>query len=154
MLQPLGIRKVQNRDFAALMGISLPYITKYGHDFFKYDRNDLRQKFVRMLDGYFKVVTREDLPIAWMAASPVSPFSYSNTRCLNQSFLHSNVGGILGIRVVKLLHADLIEYAQKCKYEVVCSSSFLPNKDVFYKLLEREGWTITPIGALRKLDHG
>lgn len=156
MLKRLGLRKAQNRDFKTLVEISLPYIAKYGHEYFPCDENSLRQTFVYLLRSvdYFKVIEVEGTIMAWMAARETSPHPYSHARCLSQSFLHSCAEGALAVQIVKAFHSDLYETAQQRRFDVVCSSSFLPSKNSFYRILEKEGWQITPVGAIRKVDHG
>jgi len=153
MLKSLGVRNVRRKDQEKILEISRPYLAAYGDDFFPTDEMHLRRTFTQLLSNmpYFRLVTLDGIPVAWLAARESSPHPYSPVRCLTQTFFHSCVEGLLSVRVLQVAHDDLLEYAASERFAVVYSSSFLDNKDVFYRVLQKAGWTITPLGALKKV---
>ena len=155
MSKTLGIRKAHNKDYQRVIDISRKYIRDHGHEFFPCDLASLRLTFTNLLKApYFRVCEVDGEVRAWMAGQASSPHGYSLVRCLTQTFLHVDAEGILAVRIVKAFHTDFLEQAKLKGFQVACSSSFLPDKEDFYRVLQGCGWKITPVGALRKVDYG
>lgn len=144
----ITIRRVSFKDFSAIKRISKNFIENSSDPDFLYDDSSIKQLFNSLLNGasYFKCLVKDNEVEAWMSAREVSPFPHSNTRVLSQSFYHSIRPSVL---YLKKMHADLYSYASSHRYEIVLSSSILNNKETFYKILEKQGWRTSSVGALR-----
>jgi len=149
------IRKVRQTDIRKIIEVSEPYYTNYGHPLFPCDESSLRDIFNTLLrtSKFFYCAEFNGTLVAWMAANEKSPHPYSPVTCLNQSFYHTTLQGRKAIELFKVMHDWLFEFAEHREYETVFSSSVLPNKQIFYRLLTSIGWSETPTGAVRQTRH-
>jgi len=79
--------------------------------------------------------------VAYGIATAGRPYMHSNVRCLNQSYYHSILEGVLAVRALRLFHQSMIEEGQRIGVELVQSQSVLDNYETFNKILAREGWS-------------
>ncbi len=147
-LDGLTIRKISHKDYNKIIKISMDF-TKYSTEDFPFDAMSLKNVFNSLKQGeYFKCVEDDKEVIAWIAAKGGSPFPHSSIRCLSQTFYHTCVKGDKAIGAMIKAHLDLFDYATRHQYDIVCSSSFLPNKNKFYDILRLLGWHETPVGMV------
>jgi hypothetical protein len=103
----------------------------------------------------------------------VRPVFHSPVWAYTQLYLYTFGGVRTKVRVFKELHEAMVMMAVRKNIGVVMSSSMLPNRDSFYKILESEGWrrrgdsavfvvgvdggtgsTVTPLGVRQRSFGG
>jgi hypothetical protein len=93
--------------------------------------------------GYFKIAVDDSSSILGFLIATETKAMHSPDRFMRQEYFCTSptLKGFKSVRVVKLLHEDLIDYAkrQRCKF-VASSSSHLDEDFVFTKILEKFGW--------------
>ena len=96
------------------------------------------QRFERL--PYFKVMVIDGVVVAWMAAIEGSDQHHSSTKALSQIYYHTSLTGVKAVKALWRFHDHLMSYARRNKYEIVITSSSLPNKEGFNRALELRGW--------------
>jgi hypothetical protein len=132
--------------------VSEKYI-KYSDEYFPYDEMSTKHLFTALMQlPYFKCVVHKGKIVGWFAAKEASPFSHSLVKCLSQVFYHTTLTKWDAANMLIEIHRDFFKYATYHKYHIVCSSSFLPNKNSFYGILETDGWKLLPVGAVKRTE--
>mgnify|MGYP000271010953 CR=1 FL=1 len=89
--------------------------------------------------GYIKCIVINNKIAGWFCANKLS-YSYSNATTFNLEILHHNQSNFTGVKIIRLVHNELIKYAILTKQKTVCSNSILPTMDTFNRILSKDGW--------------
>jgi len=110
---------------------------------FPVDEAQLPAVFSRFMnrDNYFKGMFEDGVMVGWMLCVPGHGYHHSAVKGMSQLYYHSSLTGIKAARALVAFHQDFFEFAEKRGYEIVVTSSYLPNATVFEKLLSRAGWS-------------
>jgi len=102
---------------------------------------------------YFKVMIDDtDKLVAWMACSEGHDQHHSSIKAFSQIYYHTNLSSIKAVKALVMFHNHYFEFAQKMGAQVVITSSYLPSKGVFTRVLEKNGWQEYG-GRLRRLTN-
>lgn len=94
-----------------------------------------------LTSGFIQVIEKKNKIVAWGTASVVTPSFHSRTRAFKQNYYHTNLEGFSAVRALKLFHQTMVTHATANRIPVCISESYQENADVFFRILEREGWT-------------
>jgi hypothetical protein len=102
-------------------------------------------KFVRAL------VNDDDKIIAWLYADKSAP-QHTDEIGLQQVYYACNQHGKIAVDAVKLLHREMVEYARNRNVPILFSQgSPFDEKNVFTRILEKDGWTRFGFLAVKRL---
>lgn len=137
------------------MNISIPYLEEYNNRLFYWDRESLKslfKKFQRDPSTYFVVVEDEsEKVVGWFAGAPGHYSHHSPVKAMSQLYYHCNLQGLSGLRALRLVHEGFFTFAEKREFEMVISSSVLPNSYNFIRCLQSIGWTEVGPGVAARI---
>lgn len=106
-----------------------------------------RKRFVRML------LDDSDKILAWIYADTGTNL-HSTDKIIQQYYYCSKLKGTSAFKAVKILHQELINYAEQHKYEIIISpGSHMDESYVFTRILEKLGWIRRGYLAIYKTSH-
>jgi hypothetical protein len=141
------IRKIRNnQELRKCLEISHSNFDRYAPEGFKVDNIKCANNIMTLSRRakYFRVLEYKGEICAWILADITEPMPYSSTRALGQILYHSGLKGIIAIKALIAIHEDMYQFAKRHKIPVVTTSSVLPNRDLFERILLREGWKSNP----------
>jgi len=89
--------------------------------------------------------------VVWFIGQEGSAQPFSDVKCLTQTTYHSSLAGIKGVKALIEFHKNFEDFAKAQGYNVIVSSSYLPSKATFNRVLVREGWSEAPFGMVKNL---
>ncbi len=79
-------------------------------------------------------------PVAFISGG-VTKQQFSKNKIFNQNFYYTDLTGYSAYIAQKVLHQRMIEYARKRHVKTVLSAgSYFDERNVFAKMLEKQGW--------------
>lgn len=89
---------------------------------------------------FFKVLEIDDEIVAWVAAHGSHDQHHSLVKGITVVYYHSMLSGIKAVKALNFVHEAVFAYAEKHMYEIVITSSYLPTREAFNKILAKAGW--------------
>ena len=141
----MSFRQVRRSDFEAMYRMS--------RSFFDYADEDLpssREGCYRMFNAfignspYFKVNVENEI-VGWFLAADGSAFYHSTIRAVSQLYCFSILKGAKGVKALTEFHKDYFRSMEGRGYQVVLTNSYLPNKNLFNRILIKDGWREGPV---------
>jgi hypothetical protein len=90
--------------------------------------------------GYFRVISEGKNILSWGSASVARPQMHSRGKALIQQYYHTVTEGTQAVRLLRLFHQDMVEYATMRRIPVCVSNSIMDNYHVFNRILAKDGW--------------
>jgi hypothetical protein len=149
----MKIRSPKLKDFESICAISIPFIEKYNEIGFLWNRDSLFKLFKLLLNSkqhYFRLMMIEDEIVGWFAAVPSHNSPHSYITGMSQIFYHSKLKGEIAREAIKVFHRDYFNEAEQRVFQIVTTSSILPNFETFSRILEEENWMPVGMGRLVK----
>src|SRR5690606_38558974 len=136
----MRIRSVRRNDFAKIKEISSEF-RKYSDPLFEITDYSLFTGFSNFVQNckYYKVMEIEEQAVAWFAATDNHDQHHSATKAMTQIYYHCSLKGKKAIKALIDFHEHFVCWAERNGYEVCISGSYLPSKDVFNRILQKEG---------------
>jgi hypothetical protein len=91
--------------------------------------------------------------VGWMAANEGTHQQHSYIKGMTQSYYHSSLSGVKAVKALIAFHEDLYKFAEKCRLHIVITSSVLPNKETFNRILTKNGWHVSGDRLVRRTCH-
>lgn len=86
------------------------------------------------------VIEYNDKAVGLGAAAINAPYLHSREKEVSQMYYQTSLEGIPAVKALMLYHKTLVEYAKVNGISKCTSTSIMDNQDVFYRVLEKEGW--------------
>ena len=151
----MHIRKlITSYDIAICVDLCISNLSK--SSILPVDRNTAIYKLFKAvrLDKPIRLIEDDDGKIIAFIYADTGEFIYTNYQVLVQYFFATNQKGRKAIKVIKLLHAWLVEYATSNKIPLVFSTgNFYDPTNVFSRTLETEGWEREGYLAVYRTGH-
>ena len=131
------------------------YLERYDSSIFPVSPSKGEQElFLAVRMGKFVLMAEEDQElIGWIYAKEVD-VPHLDYKVLNQMYYASNATGFKAIKLLKILHEEMYEYAESNKFEILMSgSSYEDSTYVLSRALAKYGWSSKGSMAIRKTKH-
>ena len=130
------------------------YIGAYGHTSFLRIEPRLAKRAVQehILSGRFFCAIYNDKEIQCFGICDIGllyPWSYKSG--LVQKVFVSTQSGVKAVRHLRMFHNQMIKYAKTKKLSYCHTSSMLPTKATFNRILQKDGWREIEVGLVFEL---
>jgi len=141
----IAIRKIKNnRELLTCLDITKDAFEKYHYKCLPIVPSLCRKEMMQLPHKatYFRVVEHGGRVVGWMQADLTQLCTYSPKKVLSQRFYHTSLKGISAVKALLAVHRDMFEFAERRKIEVLSTGSYLPNKEVYQRILIKDGWVL------------
>jgi hypothetical protein len=146
---------MRKNDFPKVIQLSSELYEKYAEPDFPVSYTSAYQGLDKLFTNaiYLRVMTENGEVVGWMAAGNGTHQMHSYIRGITQSYYHTSLTGFKAVKALIAFHEDFHKFADKNKFEVAITSSILPTKEIFTKILEKNGWHVSGSRLIRKTSH-
>lgn len=152
----MKLRKVRRSDLdyiGALACEDLQANRLYG---FAYDKSSISKLFdglYRKKDSFFVIIEEDGVPIGWFVGIPEHGVKHSYITGMSQVYYQCRLTGMKAVACLRIVHQAFFNFAESRKYQIVVTSSILPSKEIFEKILMKDGWLPSSGHLLVKLTR-
>jgi hypothetical protein len=151
----MKIRNIRQGDFKEVIDLSREFYLHHGDEDFPLDYNTAYTGLhaMRSSGGYLRVMEINNRVVGWFSAKRGTHQPHSNVKGCLQIYYHSSLRGVSAVKALIAFHDDFFNYVEKIGYEVAITSSSLPNREVFERVLLQHGWLRAKDRLLRWTRH-
>lgn len=152
----ISLRRVRRSDLAYISELACEGLQANHLYGFSYDRNSLRklfEGFYRTKDIFFVIIEEEEKTQGWFVGVPDHGVKHSYITGMSQVYYQCQLQGLKAIAALRIVHEAFYSFAEARKYQIVVTSSILPSKEVFEKVLMKDGWQPSSGHLLVKLTR-
>jgi hypothetical protein len=146
---------MRKSDFHEIVRLSAELYEQYAESDFPTSYASVYQGLDKLFMSapYLRVMTENSDIVGWFAAGNGTHQQLSYIKGMTQAYYHTSLTGIKAVKALIAFHDDFYKFAEQNGFQVVITSSALPTKQVFNRILERNGWHVSGDRLVRKTSH-
>ena len=150
------LRRVKRSDLDYICGLAVKGLTANPLYGFNYDIESIKklcEHFYRTKDVFFVILEDDGATVGWFVGIPDHGIKHSYITGMSQVYYQCELSGFKALAALRIVHEAFFNFAEARKYQIVVTSSVLASKEIFEKVLMKDGWLPSSGQLLVKLTR-